>query len=98
MQGNYVTVYARKAFSVNRHILISTLLLTVDFDDGFVLYVNGEEVARVNAGALGEELAFDDPATDSHDAGVPEYHDLTAFLGVLVEGENLVAVEIPLHL
>jgi len=40
------------------------LLLTVDWDDGFVAYLDGVEVQRFNApGATGEELPFNAIAT-----------------------------------
>ena len=48
MGGNYVSVYARKEFSVIDHAAVTGMTLNMDFDDGFVAYLNGVEVARDN--------------------------------------------------
>jgi len=48
MQGSYPSVFLRKAFSVVSPGLISRLNLSVDYDDGFIAWLNGEEIARVN--------------------------------------------------
>ncbi len=94
MQGGYVTVYARATFAVADPAAIESLLLTADYDDGFICYVNGREAVRVNSGAAAEELGFDAPATASHEAGVPEAFDLAASIGDLRAGSNTIAVEV----
>ena len=43
MQNGYLTLYARKTFDVADPARISLLLLTIDFDDGFVCYINGKK-------------------------------------------------------
>lgn len=45
MEDNYLTVYSRKTFSL-ASTNTTTLTLTIDFDDCFVAYLNGQEVAR----------------------------------------------------
>lgn len=93
MEGNYLTVYARRLVEITDPGSIQTLVLEVDYDDGFVAYVNGTEVARsTNMGAPGTELAFDDPAGGGHEAGTPEQFSIP--LETIVEGPNLLAVEI----
>ena len=42
------SVYVRKSFTVNDLAIMDQLLLDIDYDDGFVAYINGVEVARAN--------------------------------------------------
>ncbi len=68
------------------------LTLTVRYDDGFVAYLNGTEVARRNAPQL---LAWNSAATTERadlDVIQPETIDLSGFAGSLVPGKNLLAV------
>jgi hypothetical protein len=46
MRGNYVTIYCRRLFEIENPVESALLLLRMDYDDGFVAYVNGVEVAR----------------------------------------------------
>ncbi|MBN1669650.1 MAG: metallophosphoesterase [Kiritimatiellae bacterium] len=65
MQGSYTTLYLRRAFTLDSPGLVSGLSLDVRYDDGFILWLNGEELARVNApGNAGDFVA--------HDAVAPE--------------------------
>jgi hypothetical protein len=52
MHGNARSLYVRRTFHVGDPATMGALLLTVDYDAGFVAYLNGVEVARRNlAGA-----------------------------------------------
>jgi len=60
MQGNYVSVFLRKAFTLSDAAAVTHLKLDIDYDDGFIVWLNGRELARVNvAGAPGSEVAYD---------------------------------------
>lgn len=48
MRGNYTTVYLRKEFEVASAQDIENLALAVAYDDGFIAYLNGVEMARAN--------------------------------------------------
>jgi hypothetical protein len=48
MPGNYSTVYVRHDFQVIDKDAVEVLLLNLVFDDAFVAYLNGTEVARFN--------------------------------------------------
>lgn len=70
MRTNYTTVYIRQSFNIastpdtNLHAV-----LTIDFDDGFVAYLDGNEVARqLVPGAPGVEPAFNVVASQTHEA------------------------------
>jgi len=42
------SVYVRKSFTVNDLAIMDELWLDIDYDDGFVAYINGVEIARAN--------------------------------------------------
>ncbi len=95
MAGNYSTVFLRKAFTLaDPASLREHLLFTVDVDDGFVAYLNGAEVARLNApGKPGTPVAFDAVATMGHEAdGLPLQFNLNRFKDKLVAGRNVLAL------
>ncbi|HEY3246195.1 MAG TPA: right-handed parallel beta-helix repeat-containing protein [Phycisphaerae bacterium] len=92
MYGNYLTVYARHVFSVPNPWAISNLTLQIDYDDGFVAYLNGTEVARRGLGAPGTPVNPNTPAS-SHAPGTPEQITFST-AGLLLPGTNLLAVEI----
>src|SRR5690349_13383906 len=57
---NYRTLYLRKRFSVGNPGSLAQLIFRVEYDDGFVAYLNGREVARRGAsGELDEPLPVD---------------------------------------
>ena len=95
MAGINATAYARIPFSVADVSQLQTLTLKAKYDDGFVAYVNGVEVARRNAPAT---PAWNSTATASHAAAqvtVYESIDASAALPVLVNGEsNVLAVQL----
>ncbi|MBN1671119.1 MAG: hypothetical protein JXR37_08815, partial [Kiritimatiellae bacterium] len=49
---------------------VTRLEVDVDYDDGFILWINGHEVARVNVqGAVGEPVAYDETCAGYVSAG-----------------------------
>jgi len=48
MEDNYASLFLRKAFTVDAPGLVGQMTLNVDYDDGFIAWLNGEEIARVN--------------------------------------------------
>ena len=60
--GTTMSVYIRKVFSVDQLPAILGAMLHVDYDDGFVAYLNGQEIARINLGTPGVIPAFNEPA------------------------------------
>ncbi len=93
MQNNYVSVYIRKEFTVDNASLVRNTKLTVDYDDGFVAYLNGEEIVRRGLGEAGT-LVFYDTFASSHEAGTPESFDIGNLSGLLRTGTNLLAIEV----
>jgi hypothetical protein len=95
MEDSYRTVYIRRAFTVGAGDLASTdkVLLTVDYDDGFVAYLDGIEVARANApGSVGTEPAFDAGPSVTREAGSAQVFDLGTVAAMLPDGDHILAV------
>jgi len=60
MYETYSSLYLRKQFTVDDVAKYTDLSLTADYDDGFIAYINGTEVARRSVpGAIGSFVAFD---------------------------------------
>ena len=93
MEDSYLTVYCRREFDTESAGLIGRLMLSIDYDDGFVAYLNGGEVARSgNMGIPGSPVTRSTEASSGHEAGVPEVFSLDP--GVLRSGRNVLAVEV----
>ena len=93
--GGYLTVYFRQDINVDDASAFTALILDIEFDDGFVCYVNGTEAGRFNMGAPGEEFAFDDTSTAGHEAtDEPTTFDISAGLAALQDGNNVIAFEV----
>ena len=67
-----------------------SLVLQVDYDDGFAAYLNGTRVAAVHAPA--GEPPLDSVAREGREAGFAERFDLSAHAGLLRQGKNVLAV------
>ncbi len=91
MLGRYATVYIRKEFSVTAVTANAAVELTIDYDDGFIAYLNGKEVARrgMPAGAA----TYQTLASISHEAGAPETINLGGAGDLLRTGKNVLAIE-----
>ncbi|QDU91767.1 CotH protein [Pirellulimonas nuda] len=91
MQGVGSSAYLRVPFTVSDLAEVEGLLLKMQFDDGFVAYLNGTEVARGNAPA---SAVWNSVATASTPAGAPSTAtvDLTGQRSLLVEGNNVLAI------
>jgi hypothetical protein len=88
MQGNYSTVYLRKAFTVQADEIPSRLLVRVYCDDGAIVWINGQEVGRVFVAA--GERSHDDTGIN-HEAAWEEILVNNAS-NVLVGGTNVIAI------
>lgn len=64
------SVFMRTSFNIADTSKIPTALLFLDYDDGFVAYLNGVEIARANIGIYGDRPNFNTWAYDEHEATV----------------------------
>lgn len=91
MQGNYPSVYLRKAFQIPDPASLAAVRLYVLSDDGFVAWINGIEVARFNVPA--GELAHTATALGTFSEPLPvETYEILNFRDILVPGTNVIAV------
>jgi len=100
MRNTYLTVYARREFTIDDPSRVVALSFTMDYDDGYVAYLNGVEIAAKSAPV---SRAHDHPATASHEACCgtgtptgpcpPELIDLNTHIADLVPGVNVLAVQ-----
>ncbi|MCF6357889.1 MAG: CotH kinase family protein, partial [Draconibacterium sp.] len=97
--GNTLSVFMRKKITINNIESLESLLLHFDFDDAFVAYLNGTEIARYGIGQTGEVVPFNKKADMSNEARIingesPRKYDVTEFISLLNEGENVLAVQV----
>ncbi len=95
------SVYIRKSFTIADKSKIASALLYVDYDDGFVAYLNGHEIARANMGTDARP-AFNQYAISSDNeaklpaGGIPARFQLSdeQLSSYLVQGENVLALQV----
>ena len=81
---------------------LSSAILSADYDDGYIAYVNGIEISRsLNLPEPGTFVSFDETTYYDHEAslyneGFPENIFLDSLLlnSLLVSGENVLAVQV----
>jgi hypothetical protein len=91
MRGNYLAVFLRKTFPVPAPGSVLELRLDLRVDDGCIVWLNGQEIARVNMPA--GEPTFRTTAVNANNN--PNVFSL-AFSpepGLLLPGENVLAVQ-----
>jgi hypothetical protein len=91
------SVYTRATFNLSNASEISQLLLGVDYDDGYVVWLNGNEVMR-STEMFGKPILWD-TVSDQHESSngsLPDFtplQDITAVaLRHLVDGDNVLAI------
>ena len=97
-----ISVYFRRSFSVIDLSKLSCAILSADYDDGYIAYLNGYEISRsYNLPEPGTFVPFDQTTNYDHEAslydgGVPDNIFLDSLLinSLLVNGENVLAVQV----
>ncbi len=95
--NRYVTSYFRKVFYAEDPEFMNSLIIRLLRDDGGVVYLNGQEVFR--SGMLDGPINYDtwaSPGTSGIDETI--YNEGSISPAFLVNGLNLIAVEIHQHL
>ncbi len=92
-------VYLRQKFNLADVNAVEKIFLHIDYDDAFVAYLNGVEVARANIGTAGIRPSFGTSANVPHEASMyrglpPEKFDLSSVKGLLKTGQNCLAIEV----
>lgn len=92
----YSSVYLRREFPIDDAAHVTELVLQLDYDDSFIAYVNGTEVARSLFGTTGTPEPFDAYGADHESTNgdeeqqIPRFHvDIEHdFPGLLHDGNN----------
>jgi hypothetical protein len=97
--NNIASVFIRKEFIITNLQDIEELVLSIDYDDGFVAYINGHEIARRNLGTAGSVVSYNQFTGSSareatmYQGGSPENILITDPGSILVNGVNVLAIE-----
>ena len=89
MNNENTSCYIRVPFSVPDPSGIGSFVLRMNYDDGFIAYLNGDRVASANAPAGAD---WDSTATNLHDDGLAVEYEEFAFAGSLRAGTNVLAI------
>ncbi|MDH5610051.1 MAG: CotH kinase family protein, partial [Cyclobacteriaceae bacterium] len=90
-----LSLFYRRAFDVPDASAINQALLHIDFDDAFVAYLNGVEIARANIGVKGDNPAYNQPADGLREiTGTPEGFLVDSIQSLIVTGTNVLAVQV----
>jgi len=89
MKGKYTAVYIRKTFQVANPAALTKLALVVNYDDAFVAYLNGKEVARAGVQGAGAKVK----KVSGHEAEGHQRFDIRNAARLLRKGTNVLAIE-----
>ncbi len=97
--SNTNSVYVRKIFTVDDITNINMGVLHVDYDDAFVAYLNGVEIARANIGIVNIPPAYNESATTFTEplivyGGRPNTYIIQNSNSLLQNGENVLAIQV----
>lgn len=91
MRNSYSTFYLRTTFIAENTQNIKQITFLADYDDGFVIWINGKEATRQNSPATISNTAL---ALVNHDPGTPVSFVINTSDLSINEGINTLAVQI----
>lgn len=93
-----MSVFMRKKFIIVDKTIIESAVLSVDYDDGFVAYLNGTEIARANMDGRGIFPPYTANSSGFGDEGLvnplPFIVSNATLQSLLIQGENVLAVQV----
>ena len=90
MKGRSSVCYIRHTFEIKNTDRLAELGLMINYDDGFIAYLNGQEVLRKGVGKGNGQAARE---IRSHDATRYLYYPIEDFAQHLRSGMNVLAIE-----
>ena len=90
MLNNYTTVYLRSTFECLNKDLVNELTVNADYDDGFIIWINGVPALSVNAPSV---PAYNGVAPENHESGTGVSYTVSSGSLNLVNGTNFIAVQ-----
>ena len=99
LRNRAFNLYSRMTFSASATAVAAAaqdLTLSVNFNDGIIVWLNGVEVVRSNMGPVQGHFYADQEASRSGASSLSSFEDfdLRAFASALVAGENVIAVQL----
>ena len=96
---NIQSIYLRKTFTIENLSAVKEAILHMDYDDAFVAYINGEEIARANITSSGPPAYNALADNSSHEArmyqgGMPDEFIIDLENNPFREGENVLAIQV----
>lgn len=94
--SNIYVVLLRKEFTIDDVNSINKMLFHVDYDDGFIAFINGVEVAMGGISEYSDDYSV--VTASSHEAvmysgGTPEEFDLSSSIYLLKNGKNVISIQ-----
>lgn len=96
--GGTISVFSRTSFTIQDTSTIEQILLHLDYDDGYIAYINGVEIHRENI--TGDSPVPYNRVTNTYTEPKLAYGeelpqiDLGEFIDLLNEGENTLAIQL----
>ena len=90
MMNSYSTLYLRSSFNAFSSDRIRNITISTDFDDGFVIWINGTKVLSRNAPATLNPTSL---ATANHESGIPETYIIETTGIPLTDGTNIICIQ-----
>lgn len=91
-QENRSSIYQRVEFNVVDPSALGALWMDMQFNDGFVAYLNGVKVVEDNAPANPNWQSLAPEEREDSEAFSPKRFDLSEFHDLLVSGDNVLAI------
>ncbi|MAJ90629.1 MAG: hypothetical protein CMF40_00370, partial [Legionellales bacterium] len=94
-----VSVFVKKDFEVDDPSIVLKALFHIDYDDGYIAYLNGVEFSRANLGSAGSNVDYNTTTTALHEAeiysgGFPERIPIDLNEFPILAGTNTLAVQV----
>lgn len=95
-----LSLFMQKEFQVTDASSLTDAVLFMDYDDGFIAYLNGTEVARsATMGVSGTSFNYNQASSGQHEAlmyngSPPEAFFLTEYIHLIQEGSNILAIQV----
>lgn len=92
-------IFLRNKFYISDAADVRQLIFHMDYDDGFVAYINGVEIARATMDNRGDFPRFDVFANGNHEAvmyggGTPNAFNVSNPSALLKTGTNILAIQV----
>ncbi|MBT4714006.1 MAG: T9SS type A sorting domain-containing protein [Candidatus Marinimicrobia bacterium] len=95
-----LSVFLRKSVTIENFAEIEGLLFHIDYDDGYIAFINGIEFSRANLGLPGTPANNTTTADNYTEPALAQGFDLPFHLipqDILTEGENILAIQVHNH-